>query len=319
MRPLCSIVIPTYNREKLFLESFFSAISQTYRPIEIIIVNDGSTDGTEFLKEILIAEAESSGVKVKWLFQENKGVSTARNYGMRHCHGKYILFHDSDDLLDKKRVELQIEMLEMLQADMCAASKNRFNEKGEVLSKYSPDVNPGIILSDIDVKKIHWGTQIFMYRHSAIEGIWWDEKISSGEDKDFNFRALLTGLKVCCEPKALTYVREHNYDERLKYSKNSMEMYLSVHLKMISYYRENCLSDLMALEQARMLRTVYFLYKNGNKKYASNLFRIIRPLAGNSSRSILERFFLSINSCSLFCMARRINIKAGKIIDMIKA
>ncbi len=319
--PLASVVIPTYNRKELFAESFHSVVSQTYRPLELIVVDDGSTDGTASIREKLISDAEKNGVHAIWLFQENRGVSAARNHGMKYCSGKYLLFHDSDDLLDENRVALQVAMLELLQADMCAASKYNFNAKNKeiIISRYSPEVQSNVILSDINVKKIHWGTQTFMYRYATLKGIWWDEKISSGEDKDFNFRVLQQNLKVCCEPRAITYFRQHNFDTRLKHGNNSMKMYLSVHFKMLDYYREQGLVEMAALEQVILLRTVYKLYGAKNKSAACELFQRIGPFVDGASDSILEKGALFLKNCFLFCIARKFNIKAGQMLNIFRA
>lgn len=112
--PLVSIVIPTYNRENMLIQALESAVSQTYRPIEIIVVDDGSTDGTDSSKEKAISDGSRNDVKIIWIRQENKGVAAARNTGIRNSTGKYLLFHDSDDILDKDKVRLQVDMLESL-------------------------------------------------------------------------------------------------------------------------------------------------------------------------------------------------------------
>lgn len=91
--PLVSIIIPSYNSSKVVLDAIDSAISQTYENIEVIVVNDGSTDDTL---------SKLSALSIPNLFvisQENGGLCSARNTGWRNCHGEYVKFLDADDEL----------------------------------------------------------------------------------------------------------------------------------------------------------------------------------------------------------------------------
>jgi len=105
MNPLVSIIIPTYNAEKYILDTVNSALSQTYKNIEIIIIDDGSTDDTLNLINSFRLE------KVKIFTQENKGASVARNNGLKHASGKYIQFLDADDLINEVKIESQVKLL----------------------------------------------------------------------------------------------------------------------------------------------------------------------------------------------------------------
>ncbi|HYE37064.1 glycosyltransferase [Methylocaldum sp.] len=102
---LVSIIIPVYNAVTYVRETIESALSQTYSPCEIIVVNDGSTDGS---LDILNKYSE----RITIISQLNKGVSGARNRGVRESRGKYIAFLDSDDIWDKNKIERQVNILE---------------------------------------------------------------------------------------------------------------------------------------------------------------------------------------------------------------
>ena len=93
MGKLVSIIIPAYNAEKYIQKCVESVIKQTYRNLEIIIVNDGSNDDT--LKKL--AQIKTSDERIIVIDQENGGPSAARNAGLKICHGDYIFFLDSDD------------------------------------------------------------------------------------------------------------------------------------------------------------------------------------------------------------------------------
>ena len=99
-----SVVIPSYNRRDFIKRSIDSAINQTKKPLEIIVVDDGSTDGTE-------AMIKSDYDFVKFIKQKNKGVSAARNIGIEVSIGEWICFLDSDDEWKKDKLEKQINAM----------------------------------------------------------------------------------------------------------------------------------------------------------------------------------------------------------------
>ena len=93
--PKVSVIIPVYNTEKYVRQAVESILLQTLKDIEIIIVNDGSTDGSMTILEELAAQDE----RIKLFSQENQGLSVTRNVGLSHSTGEYVYFMDSDDLL----------------------------------------------------------------------------------------------------------------------------------------------------------------------------------------------------------------------------
>ena len=97
-----SVIIPVYNAEKTLKRCLDSIITQTYHNYEIIIVNDGSTDNSEKI----IFETYYDNPKIHYIFQENAGVSAARNTGIRKSIGEYLCFIDSDDYVEEKYIEL---------------------------------------------------------------------------------------------------------------------------------------------------------------------------------------------------------------------
>lgn len=103
MKPLVSVIIPNYNYAKYVREAIDSALEQTYPNVEIIVVDDGSKDDSP---EIL----KSYGKKIKTVFQENAGVSAARNNGVRMSQGEFVAFLDADDIWFPEKIEKQIEL-----------------------------------------------------------------------------------------------------------------------------------------------------------------------------------------------------------------
>ena len=99
-----SVVIPAYNREIYLEEAIQSVLSQTCPPQEIIVVDDGSTDPTR-------EKAQSFGERICYLFQENRGVSSARNAGVNASRGRFLAFLDSDDVWLPQKLEWQMDHL----------------------------------------------------------------------------------------------------------------------------------------------------------------------------------------------------------------
>ena len=102
-----SIIIPTYNRAYLICEAIDSILNQIYQDIEIIVVDDGSTDNTA---EVLQRYKD----KITYIKQENEGPGDARNRGIAEASGKYIAFLDSDDIWFEFKLEVQVDILEKL-------------------------------------------------------------------------------------------------------------------------------------------------------------------------------------------------------------
>lgn len=105
MNSLVSVIIPTYNRAHYIREAVESVLAQSYKNFEIIVVDDGSTDGTE---EVLHPYRDS----IRYFYQENQGASAARNLGIKNARGKYIAFLDSDDFWLPEMLEVQVGYLE---------------------------------------------------------------------------------------------------------------------------------------------------------------------------------------------------------------
>lgn len=136
MKSLVSIVIPNHNGALFLLEAITSAIEQDYPNTEIIVVDDGSTDNSLELLEVYKG-------KVEVIRAENFGAASARNLGIMAAKGDYIAFLDSDDVWERNKLSLQLELMEKTQLDLVYCDGKEFGGKGEnrVLHKavYSGD------------------------------------------------------------------------------------------------------------------------------------------------------------------------------------
>ena len=126
-----SIIVPVYNGEKYIQDSLKSILNQTYRNIEIIIVDDGSTDRTEQL----IGEFTKKDNRIKLVRQSNSGAPRARNHGLRYATGEVVTFFDADDLMREHYISHMVALYRQYNADLVICSFEWINENGCVVKK----------------------------------------------------------------------------------------------------------------------------------------------------------------------------------------
>ncbi len=192
--PYISVIIPTYNREKLVTQAIDSVLNQTFRDHEIIVVDDGSTDGT---KDILKPYMDS----IRYIYQDNRGVSAARNRGVRESRGELLAFLDSDDLWSPDKLETQLDKIstdEVLSfegvewfvdreedrafLDQCRGVKwPRCHTSGYVIDP---------VLDVAEGRYFHLGTMLCR-KNTFLKVGFFDEHLCMGEDEDWFSRASL--------------------------------------------------------------------------------------------------------------------------------
>lgn len=108
VQPLVSVIVPCYNYGSFLKFTLESVLKQEYQNWECIIVDDGSTDNTKEIAEEFTVDDK----RFAYVYQKNAGLSAARNTGVKHASGKYVQFLDSDDLIDTKKLQVQVEYME---------------------------------------------------------------------------------------------------------------------------------------------------------------------------------------------------------------
>ena len=130
--PKISVIIPVYNTEKYIEKCLNSVKNQTFKDIEIIVVNDGSTDNSENL--IKKWQEENKQLDLKYYYKENRGLSSARNFGVLKASGNYIMFLDSDDYIDNNLFQyLENEIVQSI--DVIKFKMITVDETGRILEK----------------------------------------------------------------------------------------------------------------------------------------------------------------------------------------
>ena len=194
-KPLISVIIPVFNGEKFISEAIDSILQQHYHPLEIIVVNDGSTDET---KQILTPYLHT----IRYIEKENAGVATARNVGVKAASGLFMAFLDADDIWHPEKLNHHL------------GEFDRYNDL---------DISLGLTISGEDnlEESFNWefgeqqaGFQLLLgsslIRKSAFEKVGlFDEELELGEDTDWFFRAREQSLKIAICEKVLLFQRKH--------------------------------------------------------------------------------------------------------------
>lgn len=225
MNPLISIIVPTYNVEKYIRTCIESILAQTYRNVEIIIVNDGSTDQSL----AVISDLICSHHNVKVINQKNQGLSVARNTGIDVATGKYITFVDADDKIMPDFVSSLYQIAEKTGADIVRGSFRDFN--GNIPKNWVPDFNVPtncgtIVLDQFLSSNISFVVWSSIYRLDFINNN--HIRFTPGillEDGDFTTRAYMLAKLVATSS-------ESNYAYRIRQgsiltTNNAKEMSLS--------------------------------------------------------------------------------------------
>ena len=204
-KPLVSIVISAYNAEKYLAKTLDSVLKQSWKDLEIIVVNDGSTDDT-------LTILQSYGHQIKVITQENKGQDAALNEGFRQSKGAYIKFMDSDDLINPEMIKKQVEVLNGTDQHVAYGEWARFYNNQPELAPFTKldywrDMEPlDFLTSRPDGVMLQCG--IMLVPRALIEraGLW-DERLILFNDTEFFNRVLLLSKGVRFSEGAKLYYR----------------------------------------------------------------------------------------------------------------
>ena len=176
---LVSVIIPCYNQGHYLAEAINSVLEQNYQPVEIVVVDDGSTDDTR-----LIAQTYPS---VKYVYQNNQGLSAARNTGIDNSYGNFLVFLDSDDWLLPEALEANIKYLQdNPEAVFVAGSHKKVDSKGVIPKIIEPGKTQPYhrLLYSNYIEMI----AAVMFRRSVFDLYRYDTSLKSCEDYDFYLR-----------------------------------------------------------------------------------------------------------------------------------
>jgi glycosyltransferase involved in cell wall biosynthesis len=194
--PLVSVVIPTFQRAGTIARAVESVLQQTHRSLDVVVVDDGSTDGT---REVL----RPYGSRLVYVYQENAGPSAARNRGIRECRGDLIAFLDSDDVWLATKIERQVALLESAGPDVpcCLCNSLIRMPGGEEQSSFEfawlrprePEglwLNPAMVLA---TRFVLFSQAVLVRREFLLDCGGFDEQLWLMEDHDLALRLALRG------------------------------------------------------------------------------------------------------------------------------
>ncbi|WP_297236216.1 glycosyltransferase family 2 protein [uncultured Flavonifractor sp.] len=201
---MVSIIVPIYNTEQYLRACLESIRTQTYSDIEIIMIDDGSTDSS---KNVANSYVEKD-IRFRLYSQENRGVSAARNYGLGLARGEYILFIDSDDWLEAQMIEKLVDQMVGYSVDISCCQYDRYSYfSGEVTETWNKDV---AIRNFLVHKKINGSLVNKLFKSKLIKDKMLDESIKYGEDALFLWKALLDVRSISVSPDVLYHVTLHD-------------------------------------------------------------------------------------------------------------
>lgn len=185
MNKLVSVIVPVFNREKTIRRCIDSILTQTHGDLELILVDDGSQDGTGLICD----HYDRVDSRVRVFHNINHGVSYSRNYGLDHATGEYVIFVDSDDYINTSYIEHLLEKTENGELALVVGSlvvKTEGKEEKYNMNAYCPN---GTIYNDYyALQKISGGVWNKLYRRMSIKDnhIRFNEDMSYSEDRVFN-------------------------------------------------------------------------------------------------------------------------------------
>lgn len=193
MLPLVSVVIPCFNAEAWVAEALDSCLAQTYPNVEIIVVDDGSTDGSvEILRRY--------GDRIAWeQLPQRGGGNVARNRGFARSRGEYVFFLDADDYILPEKLARQVAFLEKTGHDAVFGDWQALFHDPDGTTRLSEVVRSGPQADVLEALLADWWTAVvsLLYRRSAVERVGgWDETLPVAQDRDFFLSVVLSGARV---------------------------------------------------------------------------------------------------------------------------
>jgi glycosyltransferase involved in cell wall biosynthesis len=229
---LVSVIIPCYNVEEYIEECVRSVLNQTYRDIEIICVDDGSTDNT-------LSVLKKFGKEVTIISTDHKGANHARNKGMEIAKGEYLQFLDADDYLLPGKLSSNIELITQNDSDECLLIGNFYKKelKKKDLECYNYYTDQWLALITY-----HFGTTSSNLWHKKLieQAGHWDESLSSCQDYDLLFRIIQSGAPIIFDAHYLAVKRVrrnsiNNATSDLQHNEARMQNAVNFQLRLLAY------------------------------------------------------------------------------------
>ena len=178
---MVSVIIPTFNREQTILEAVKSVLNQSVHDLEVLIVDDGSTDNTGSIIKAI------EDPRVKYIYQSHSGACVARNTGIHHSQGMYIAFHDSDDLWHMDKLEKQLRVLHQYDPDIVCC-KLCYQKADGTIEVTPPHLTEGFLKKGDNLFGI--GTVSLLAKREVFQELEFDSEFPRYQEMELLYRAL---------------------------------------------------------------------------------------------------------------------------------
>jgi glycosyltransferase involved in cell wall biosynthesis len=197
---LVSVVVPVYNRAHRIEECVASVYAQDHRPLEVIVVDDGSSDDTpEVLERLASRYAGEEGFSFQSGRQKNAGAPSARNRGFAQSRGEWIQFLDSDDLLLPDKISAGLAVARRKSAEVVYTRAQFMTIDGKKIDRFW---GRRLRADSTDYFEFSWQTMCAIYSRSALEKVGeWNESLTISQDWEFCIRVILSGCVIHFEDR----------------------------------------------------------------------------------------------------------------------
>jgi len=290
--PVVSVIIPVYNTERYIARCLNSLLAQTFSEIEIIVINDGSTDKTMKIVEKL-ADEDS---RIKIIEQANQKQGAARNRGLEIAKGDYITFVDADDWVDIDYVEKLLKCLKRHDTDVAVASSVRIKSSGKTRT-YLNFVEEKFYTGFNNLAKTlkmpsHWQVWGILYKKEVLAGLTFEENVFY-EDPEFLTKALHKTKTLITVPGVKYYHFANNFSTlRTKQTIAKREDKVNSKINVVKFMKENNIKfqDFVIEKEKGLIFTVKH-FQNRKEYY---LFGI--KIATRDIKYEFQKVFLIINT-----------------------
>lgn len=320
IKQLVSVIMPAFNSEEYIAEAIESVLLQTYQEIELIIIDDGSTDNTF---AIINKYAKACINKVVFLQQQNAGPASARNKGILIAKGVWIAFIDSDDIWNNDHVEkLMFKASCDDSVDIVYGSKILIDKKGTKLaSNIQPDYDmpEGWIFTTLFSRNIMCTSSIIAKKQKIMEVGLFNESPNLRIAEDYDLFLKLTAIsKVSALPKVKYLYRRHNNNISLDDTKYSRGLISAIDnaIKLIRNDMVDKRNDMNAINIKQRITEVYE-HAVLNAYYSRNYNMMIEFLLESISRGVITWKIIQVTAISL--LPKKLREYTKKIVTVIKA
>lgn len=325
-----SIIVPVYNNEKDLEKTIKSILNQTYKKIEIILIDDGSTDNSYNI----CSQYSKKYNNIKFYSKKNEGPGPARNLGIRHASGKYIGFVDSGDLICKNMYEEMMSIAMDVNADIVQCGFKKIDEKGEELYTVS-------LVSEQEIIEGHYNSSLEYARWKKLDSFLWNKifkielfhnvelpSLFYGEDQVALVKLFNNSQRVLLMPEIFYhYVQDRNSLYHQDFNLRQLDSIIAG--KMMYEYHKNHFSELMPYYSARVIQYIikfYYPLKISNYKNKKTILKDMKIDYKKHSHVLNEknilknipkkrRILLKLSRVNLFFISVLYNIYQKRIVQ----